>query len=135
MNAKDKGPNPYVENIETITLENDNFRTTKWTGKHLQMTLMSLKPGEEVGLEVHNDHDQFLRIEQGKARVEMGDTKEKLDFIEEAENDFAIFIPAGKWHNVVSIGEDHLKMYSIYAPPEHPKNTIHKSYFDDPEHG
>lgn len=134
MDAKDKGPEPYVTNIENLTRDNTNFRTTKWTGKNLQMTLMSLKPGQEVGLEAHDTHDQFLRIEQGKARVEMGDSKDKLDYVKEAGEDFAVFVPAGKWHNLISIGEDDLKLYSIYAPPEHPAGTIHETYSDDPEH-
>lgn len=121
---QDHGPHPYVVNIEQLTLSNENFRTTAWTGTQLQMTLMTIQPGEEIGLEVHDDHDQFLRIEQGSARVEMGLTETNLDD-RTAEADFAIFVPAGMWHNIINIGDEPLKLYSIYAPPEHKHGTVH----------
>tara|TARA_B100000949_G_C14151039_1_gene394810 strand:- start:254 stop:673 length:420 start_codon:yes stop_codon:yes gene_type:complete len=123
---QDNGPTPYVVNIEELTLQNENFRTAAWTGSNLQMTLMTIQPGEDIGLEVHEDHDQFLRIEQGTARVEMGPTETSLQTWD-AEDDFAIFVPAGVWHNVVNTGEEPLKLYSIYAPPEHAHGTIHET--------
>mgnify|MGYP001364231531 FL=1 len=123
---QDNGPNPYVVNIEELTLQNENFRTAAWTGSNLHMTLMTIQPGEDIGLEVHEDHDQFLRIEQGTARVEMGPTETSLQTWD-AEDDFAIFVPAGVWHNVVNTGEEPLKLYSIYAPPEHAHGTIHET--------
>lgn len=128
MDTTDYGTEPYVVNIEDITKENDKFRVAKWTGANLQMTLMAIQPGGEVGLEVHDDHDQFLRIEQGHAKVVMGSAKDNLDFEKDAEDDFAIFVPAGTWHNIINIGNDTLKLYSIYAPGEHPKGTIHETY-------
>lgn len=123
---QDHGPNPYVVNIEELTLQNENFRTTAWTGANLQMTLMTIQPGEDIGLEVHEDHDQFLRIEQGTARVEMGPTETELQTWD-AEDDFAIFVPAGVWHNLTNTGTDTLKLYSIYSPPEHAHGTIHET--------
>jgi mannose-6-phosphate isomerase-like protein (cupin superfamily) len=123
---KDNGPNPYVVNIEELTLNNDNFRTAAWTGSQMQMTLMSIQPGDDIGLEVHDDHDQFLRIEEGEARVEMGPSADELE-IWEAKDDFAIFVPAGVWHNIINTGSDPLKLYSIYAPAEHPHGTIHET--------
>ena len=123
---QDNGPNPYVVNIEELTLQNENFRTAAWPGSNLQMTLMTIQPGEDIGLEVHEDHAQFLRIEQGTARVEMGPTETRLQTWD-AEDDFAIFVPAGVWHNVVNTGEEPLKLYSIYAPPEHAHGTIHET--------
>lgn len=95
---------------------------------NLQMTVMSIEPGGEVGLEVHPELDQFLRIEQGKAKVVMGASKDNLDFEREAEDDFAIFVPANTWHNIINIGDEPLKLYSIYAPPNHPHSTVHKDY-------
>lgn len=122
----DNGPNPYVLNIEQATLENQNYRTTLWTGKNLQLTVMSIEPGDDIGLEVHQDHDQFLRIEQGEALVKMGETEHDLSEWN-ANADDAIFVPAGAWHDLVNIGSVPLKVYSIYAPPEHPHGTVHKT--------
>ena len=126
---QDNGPNPYVANIEDLTLRNENFRTTIWTGTQLQATLMTIQPGEDIGLEVHDDHDQFLRIEQGSAQVVMGPTSTELESWD-AEADFAIFVPAGSWHNVINTGESALKLYSIYAPPEHAQGTVHVTKAD-----
>ena len=121
----DNGPNPYVLNIEQATLQNQNYRTTLWTGKNLQLTVMSIEPGDDIGLEVHQDHDQFLRIEQGEALVKMGETEHDLSEWN-ARADDAIFVPAGTWHDVINVGNVSLKVYSIYAPPEHPHGTVHK---------
>ena len=125
---KDTDKKPYVVDIEELTTENKNFRTAEWTGEFLQMTTMSIEPGGEVGLEIHKDTDQFLRIEAGKARVLMGKTKDKFDFEKEAEDDDAIFVPSGYWHNILNIGDEPLKLYSIYAPPHHPAETVHETY-------
>ena len=132
---KDNGPNPYVVNIEELTLENENFRTAVWTGANMQMTLMTIQPGDDIGLEVHEDHDQFLRIEQGLATVLMGDSEDTMESWD-AEDDFAILVPAGKWHNVVNTGDQPLKLYSLYAPSEHAHGTVHatKAEADAAEH-
>jgi mannose-6-phosphate isomerase-like protein (cupin superfamily) len=124
MNIIDNGPAPTVTNIETATVENTNYRTTLWTGKNLQITLMSIDPGNDIGLEVHDTHDQFLRIEQGQATVNMGPNKEQLQVWQASSSD-AVVVPAGTWHNLVSNGEVPLKVYSIYAPPQHPHGTVH----------
>lgn len=125
--TKDYGAKPYVEDVEKDTLENENFRTTRWTGKHIQMTLMSIPVGGDVGLEVHEGIDQFLRLEQGKGRVEMGPAKDQLDFTEEVEGDWAVFVPAGTWHNITNIGDEPMKLYAIYGPPDHDKGTVHET--------
>lgn len=132
---QDNGPNPYVVNIEELTLANENFRTAAWTGSNLQMTLMTIQPGDDIGIEVHEDHDQFLRIEQGTAQVVMGPSETELQSWD-AEDDFAIFVPAGAWHNVINTGEGTLKLYSIYAPAEHAQGTVHvtKAEADAAEH-
>jgi len=126
----DYGKQPFALNIEQATVSNNNFRVAKWTGSNLQMTLMAIQVGDDIGLEVHDDHDQFLRIEQGKARVEMGLSKEELSFQQEVADDYAIFVPAGIWHNVINIGDEPLKLYSIYAPSEHAAGTIHQTKAD-----
>ncbi|HOJ78624.1 MAG TPA: cupin domain-containing protein [Bacillota bacterium] len=120
----DYGTQPLVINIEEATEQNNNFRTTIWTGNYLQLTLMSINVGEDIGLEIHPDHDQFIRIEQGQGLVLMGDRRDYLDFQRYVYDDDAILIPAGKWHNLINIGNEPLKLYSIYAPPEHPFGTI-----------
>lgn len=127
---QDNGKQPYVVNVEELTLSNDNFRTTAWTGQYMQMTVISIQPGDDIGAEVHEDHDQFLRIEQGKAKVLMGDSQDDISFEATAEDDYAIFVPAGKWHNIVNTGDEPLKLYSIYAPVEHPFGTVHKTKVD-----
>lgn len=122
---KDYGPEPFVINIEEATMQNTNFRTALWTGKHFQLTLMSINVDGEIGLEIHPTTDQFLRIEQGDGIVMMGDEKDKLTFKKSVTDDDIIIIPAGKWHNVVNVGNKPLKVYSIYAPPQHPFGTVH----------
>lgn len=124
---KDYGGKPFVINIEEATTRNNTYRTALWTGKHLQVTLMSINVGDDIGLEVHPHTDQFLRIEEGHGLVQMGDSKENLTFNEKASKDDAIMVPAGMWHNVTNIGHKPLKVYAIYAPPEHPRNTVEKT--------
>ncbi|WP_153722219.1 cupin domain-containing protein [Sporosarcina cascadiensis] len=121
----DYGPSPFVVNIEEAAKQNNTFRTALWTGEYLQLTLMSLEVGEAIGLEMHPDVDQFIRIEAGEGLVQMGDRKEQLDFKRKVYDDFIFIIPAGKWHNLTNTGTQPLKLYSIYAPPEHPYGTVH----------
>lgn len=127
---KDYGPNPLVIDISEATEKNNAFRSALWTGNHLQVTLMSIKPSEDIGLELHRDTDQFIRVEEGRGIVKMGKTKDKLDFQVNIKEDMAIIVPAGTWHNVVNTGNKPLKVYSIYAPPHHPKDTIHMTKAD-----
>ncbi|MBX8943059.1 cupin domain-containing protein [Lysinibacillus sp. K60] len=122
---KDYGANPFVININEASKQNNTYRTALWTGKHLQLTLMSLNPGEDIGLEMHPNVDQFLCIEQGQGVTQMGKSKDNLTFKRNVHDDFAIFIPAGTWHNLTNIGSVPLKLYSIYAPPNHPFGTVH----------
>lgn len=121
----DYGPNPYVVNINTATLGNPYFRHAIWTGTHLQLTVMCIPPGGEIGLEAHPTHDQFLRLEQGMGYAVMGPTQTDLTFRQNVSEDSAIFIPAGTWHNVVNAGSMPMKLYSVYAPTQHPAGTIH----------
>ena len=125
--TSDYGPRPFVVDIQKATMHNNNFRTALWTGTHLQLTLMSIAPGEDIGLEAHPHVDQFLRIEEGQGVVEMGEQKDQLHFKQMAFEDSAIFIPAGTWHNLTNTGNKPIKLYSIYAPPNHPKGTVHQT--------
>lgn len=124
----DYGPEPYVVNIDRAAAQNANYRSSLWTGKHLQLTLMHIR--DEVGLEVHPDHDQFLRIEEGEGLVMMGKTKNRLNFQIHVNRHSAIFVPAGTWHNLVNTGNRPLKLYSLYGPPNHAHGTIHPTRQD-----
>ena len=130
---KDYGAEPIVVNINRLTQMNRNFRTALWSGKHMQVTLMSIPVGGDIGLEMHPDVDQFIRIESGTAGVMMGKSKNNLNYRRKADANFAIIVPAGTWHNIVNIGSGPLKVSSIYAPPHHPFGTVHKTK-QDAEH-
>lgn len=121
----DCGPAPCTINIEKATKSNNTYRTAIWTGNHLQVTLMCIRVGDDVGLEIHPTVDQFIRIEEGHALVQIGECKNKIDFQKTVCNGYAIMIPANKWHNIINIGKKPLKLYSIYSPPEHPRCTVH----------
>ncbi|MDD3169058.1 MAG: cupin domain-containing protein [Eubacteriales bacterium] len=129
-NSADYGPMPFVVNIDEVTKRNDAFRTALWTGDYLQLTLMSIQPGEDIGLEIHPHLDQFLRVEEGQGLVKMGSRRDRLVYEEMVQDDFAIIIPAGTWHNLYNTGNQPLKLYSIYAPPQHPKGTVHETRED-----
>ncbi len=108
----------YIDNIDKATVANDDFRRTLYTGKYLQLVLMTLQPGEEIGAETHEDHDQFFRIEEGSGEVHI-DKK-----VTPIEDDFAVIVPAGALHNVVNTGDKPLRLYTIYGPPEHKEGTV-----------
>ena len=126
----DRGKQPLVLDIEAETLNNENFRTTLWTGEKLQLTVMTIQPGDDIGLEVHHGIDQFLRIEQGTGVCKMGETEENLTFEEAVKADDAIFVPANTWHNVENTGDVPLKLYTIYAGPDHVPGTVHPTHDD-----
>lgn len=127
---RDYGSEPFVVNIEEITKLNNTFRTALWTGEHLQLTLMSIPVGESIGLEIHPDTDQFLRLEQGEGLVQMGKDKNNLSFQRRVSNNWAFIVPSGTWHNLINIGNIPIKLYSIYAPPKHPRGTVHLTKAD-----
>ena len=108
----------FVDDIEDLTESNKDFRRVLYTGKHLQLVLMTLQPGEEIGEEVHDTHDQFFRIEKGKGEVLIDGVKTKV------KADFAIIVPAGARHNVINSGEKPLKLYTLYGPPEHKHGVV-----------
>lgn len=126
----DRGKQPVVEDIEGMTLANENFRTTIWTGSKLQVTVMTIQPGDDIGLEIHHGIDQFLRIEQGNGVCKMGPSEDNLNFEAPVKADDAIFVPADTWHNVENTGTEPLKLYTIYAGPDHVAGTVHKTHDD-----
>lgn len=108
----------FVDNIETLTRENTDFRRVLYTGKHLQLVLMALKPGEEIGEEVHDDHDQFFRVETGKGEVWIDGKRTAI------QDDDAMIVPAGAQHNVINTGDAPLTLYTIYGPPDHKDGVV-----------
>jgi mannose-6-phosphate isomerase-like protein (cupin superfamily) len=109
----------FVEDIEELTEENPDFRRVLYTGKHLQLVLMALRPGEEIGEEVHETHDQFFRVEKGKGEVWIDGERTKI------KADDAVVVPAGARHNVINTGHKPLKLYTLYGPPEHRDGVVH----------
>ncbi|QGG95393.1 cupin domain-containing protein [Actinomarinicola tropica] len=126
----------WIGDIEDATTSNTTFRTVLFTGDHLQLTVMSIPAGSEIGLEAHGHLDQFIRVEEGEGRLDMGPAEDQIDEHHALSDDWAAIIPAGTWHNVVNTGAGDLKLYSIYTPPEHPDGTVHqtKAEADAAEH-
>ena len=114
----------YCDNIEQRTVENDNFRQVLYTGKHLQLVVMTLPPGCDIGEEVHDDRDQFFRFEEGKGVVDIDGVENPV------EDDFAVIVPAGARHNVRNTGSGPLRLYTVYGPPEHLDGVIHATKAD-----
>jgi mannose-6-phosphate isomerase-like protein (cupin superfamily) len=113
----------YVGPIEKQTLDNDYFRKVLFTGKHEQLVVMSLKPGEEIGNEVHKNVDQFFRIEQGEATFIFNGKEKHV-----AKDGDAVIVPAGTYHNVINASKTtKMKLYTVYSPPNHPDGTVHKT--------
>lgn len=121
--ALGQSPTGFVTDIHKATRQNHDFRRVLFTGAHSQLVLMSIKPGEEIGKEMHQV-DQFFRIEQGSAVLKMGDKEHQVG------EDSAFIVPAGVEHNVRNTGKSELKLYSIYSPPQHPPGTVHHSKAD-----
>ena len=123
LNSLNIEPRSYVVNIEKATLDNNFFRKVLFTGKHLQLVVMSLKPLEEIGNEMHSNIDQFFRIESGTAQFIFNDIEEHM-----AHDGDAIVVPAGTYHNIINPStKEPLKLYTLYSPPQHPQGTIHKT--------
>lgn len=108
----------YKDNIEELTTSNENFRKVLYTGAHSQLVLMSLLPGEDIGMEIHEENDQFFRFESGKGKVIVNETEY------EVEDGDAVVVPAGAQHNIISVGETPLKLYTIYSPAHHKDGII-----------
>jgi len=112
----------YKANIEKLTVENNDFRHVLYTGEHMQLVLMSLAPGEEIGMEVHNENDQFFRFEEGTGKVIINETEYSV-----ADGD-TIVVPQGSNHNVINASKDKaLKLYTIYAPAHHKDGIVRKT--------
>ena len=124
MTVTDPGPRPNSFDIETATVANDHYRTVVWTGRFLQVTLMCIPVGESIGLEVHPDTDQFLKLEAGQGRCVMGPARDELDFEQEVEDGWSIQVPAGTWHDVINTSNEPLRLYVVYAPVHHARGIV-----------
>lgn len=114
----------FVDDIEKLTLENSDFRRVLYTGKNLQLVVMTLRPGDDIGEEVHDDRDQFFRIESGSGEI-MIDGK-----VSPIRDDMGLIVPAGARHNLRNTGKEPLKLYTIYGPPEHKHGIVHRTKAD-----
>jgi mannose-6-phosphate isomerase-like protein (cupin superfamily) len=124
MPIRDVGPEPQSFDLENATIENRNYRSVAWSGTYLQLTLMSIPVGGDIGLEAHPETDQFLRVDAGRGRVQMGPAEDRLDFDQEVGDGWAVLVPAGTWHNVTNIGEVPLQVYAVYAPVHHAAGKV-----------
>lgn len=117
----------YVTNIENDTLTNEDYRRVLFTGRNTQLVLMTLQPGDEIGREIHEEHDQFIRVESGTGAVVLDGQEHRLS------DGIAVVIPAGVEHNVINTSRDErLRLYTLYSPPEHPDGTVHRTKRDEP---
>lgn len=133
MRITDNGPKPNAFDLEKATTENANYRTVAWTGKYLQVTLMSIKPGASIGLEVHPDTDQFVRLDAGKGRATIGPSKDDLNFQVDVSDGWSVQIPAGMWHDIVNTGDEDMRLYVVYAPVHHAPGIVQKTAEDAEE--
>lgn len=127
MSIADIGPRPQAFNLEAQTLENPNFRTVAWSGNYLQVTLMSIPVNGDIGLENHGETDQFIRLDRGRGRAQMGPGKDELTFDQEVTDGWCVIVPAGTWHNVTNIGDEPMQVYTIYAPQHHTPGKVHQT--------
>jgi mannose-6-phosphate isomerase-like protein (cupin superfamily) len=111
----------FVDDIERLTEDNEDYRRVLYTGHHLQLVLMALKPGEEIGDEVHDDRDQFFRVEAGEGELVIDGATRPV------KADFAMIVPAGARHNVRNTGRESLKLYTVYGPPEHRRDVVQRT--------
>ena len=130
MTIIDIGPDPQSFNLEEATVENANYRTVAWSGRYLQVTLMSIPESGDVGLEMHPETDQFLRLDAGRGRVQMGPSQDNLEFDQDVSDGWCILVPAGTWHNVTNIGDEPMQLYAVYAPAHHKPGKIQATAAD-----
>ena len=130
MTLADVGPRPTSFDVEAATTENTNYRTVAWSGTHLQVTLMSIPVGESIGLEMHRDTNQFLRLDAGRGKAQMGPEKDKLTIEQDVSDGWCVLVPAGTWHNITNTGDQPMQLYAVYAPVHHAAGKIQHTAHD-----
>lgn len=118
----------YAKNIKTLTIENTDYRRVIYTSRYSQFVVMSLKPGEDIKNEIHG-LDQFIRVEEGQAKVILNNGETEYDL----QDDWAVIVPAGTYHHVINTGDKNLKLYTLYSPPDHLKDTVQPTKADEKE--
>lgn len=127
MSIEDTGPRPQSFNLEAETVANPNYRTVAWSGRFLQVTLMSIPVGGDIGLEMHGDTDQLIRVDRGRGRAQMGPAKDDLTFEQDVTDGWCVIVPAGSWHNITNTGDEPMQVYTIYAPQHHKPGKVHQT--------
>ena len=130
MTTTDIGPQPTSFDLETATAGNDTYRTVVWTGTYLQVTLMSIPPGESIGLEMHPETDQFLRLDAGQGKAQMGPAADQFTFEQDVTDGWCVLVPAGTWHDVTNTGDGPMLLYVIYAPVHHAAGKVQPTAAD-----
>jgi mannose-6-phosphate isomerase-like protein (cupin superfamily) len=130
VTIQDIGPQPQSFDLEQETCGNKSYRGVVWSGRYLQVTLMSIPVGGDIGLEAHPETDQFLRLDAGRGRVQMGPSKDRLTFDKTVSDGWCVLVPAGTWHNITNIGDEPMQLYAIYAPAHHKPGKIHRTIED-----
>ena len=130
METDDIGPRPQLYDLERATRDNRNYRSVAWSGRYLQVTLMSIPVDGDIGLEMHAETDQFLRLDAGRGRVEMGSAKDQLSLREDVSDGWCIMVPAGTWHNITNTGAEPMQLYAIYAPAHHSPGKVQTTAAD-----
>ena len=125
MTIEDIGPRPQSFDLEQATRDNPNYRTVAWSGRYLQLTLMSIPVGGDIGLEVHPETDQFLRLDAGRGRVRMGPDRDRVTFEQDVADGWCVLVPAGMWHNITNTGDVPMQVYALYAPAHHKPGKVH----------
>lgn len=133
MAIKDQGPKPHAFDLEEATVNNTHYRDVVWTGRYLQLTLMSIPPGKSVGLEKHPETDQFLRLDSGQGKCVMGPEEDQLEFEEEVSDGWAVMVPAGTWHDLINTGDEPMNLYAVYAPVHHTQDITQDTKDDADE--
>jgi mannose-6-phosphate isomerase-like protein (cupin superfamily) len=124
MTLNDIGPRPQSFDLEFETIDNPNYRTVAWSGKYLQLTFMSIPVGSDIGLELHPETDQLIRLEKGRGHAQMGPSKDELTFDQEISDGWCVLVPAGSWHNITNIGDQPMQVYTVYAPQHHAPGKV-----------
>ena len=127
MSIDDIGPRPQSFDLETVTIKYPNYRSVAWSGRYLQVTLMSIPVGGDIGLEEHPETDQFIRLDQGRGRAQIGPSKDDLTFDQEVSDGWCVLVPAGTWHNVTNTGDEPMQLYTVYAPQHHKPGKVQET--------